>query len=59
MLCREWCSAKPEEIYSNASDRLKKLYDLLKSEKLKIKVIPNDIFGLIHGKAGVILKRQK
>ena len=51
---REWCSIKPEEIYSNASDRLKKLYTLLKSEKLKIKVIPNDVFGLIHGKAGVI-----
>lgn len=51
---REWCSTKPEEIYSNASDRLKKLYTLLKSEKLKIKVIPNDVFGLIHGKAGVI-----
>ncbi len=51
---REWCSAKPEEIYSNVPDRLKKLYKLLKSEKLKIKVVPNDVFGLIHGKAGVI-----
>lgn len=56
---REWCSAKPEEIYSNALDRLKKLYDLLKSEKLKIKVIPNDIFGLIHGKAGVITLKDR
>ncbi len=51
---REWCSVKPEEIYSNASDRLKKLYELIKSGKLKIKVIPNDVFGLMHGKAGVI-----
>jgi superfamily II DNA or RNA helicase len=51
---REWCSVKPEEIYANASDRLKKLYNLLKSGKLIIKVIPNDVFGLIHGKAGVI-----
>ncbi|PRR70129.1 phospholipase D-like domain-containing anti-phage protein [Clostridium thermopalmarium] len=51
---REWCNAKPEEIYANAPKRLKKLYDLIKSGKLNIKVIPNDVFGLIHGKAGVI-----
>lgn len=53
-LRREWCSAKPEEIYTNVPERLKKLYDLIRSEKLQVKVIPNDIFGLIHGKAGVI-----
>lgn len=51
---REWCSKKPEEIYSNAPERLRKLYDLIKSGKLQIKVLPNDVFGLIHGKAGVI-----
>jgi len=51
---REWCSKKPEEIYSNAPERLVKLYDLIKSGKLQIKVLPNDVFGLIHGKAGVI-----
>ncbi|WP_422448090.1 phospholipase D-like domain-containing anti-phage protein [Thermoanaerobacterium sp. DL9XJH110] len=51
---REWCSKKPEEIYSSAPARLKKLYNLIKSGKLQIKVVPNDVFGLIHGKAGVI-----
>ncbi|HBQ28793.1 MAG TPA: helicase SNF2 [Desulfotomaculum sp.] len=51
---REWCSAKPEEIYSGAPERLKKLYNLIKSRKLSIKVVPNEVFGLIHGKAGVI-----
>ena len=51
---REWCSKKPEEIYSSAPERLKKLYTLIRSGKLQIKVVPNDIFGLIHGKAGVI-----
>lgn len=51
---REWCNAKPEETYANASKRLKKLYDLIKSGKLNIRVVPNDVFGLIHGKAGVI-----
>lgn len=51
---REWCSIKPEEKYKDVPERLKKLYDLIKSGKLLIKVVPNDVFGLIHGKAGVI-----
>lgn len=51
---REWCDFKPEKKYINVGDRLEKLYNLLKSGKLQIKVIPNDVFGLIHGKAGVI-----
>ncbi len=51
---REWCNAKPEETYANAPKRLKKLYDLIKSGKLNIRVVPNNVFGLIHGKAGVI-----
>jgi len=51
---REWCGKKPEEIYSGAPEKLKKLYTLIRSGKLLIKVVPNDVFGLIHGKAGVI-----
>lgn len=51
---REWCSKKPEELYMNVPHRLKKLYSLIKSGKLQIKVVPNDVFGLIHGKAGEI-----
>lgn len=51
---KEWCDFKPEDKFSNSPKRLKKLYELLKSGKLQIKVIPNDIFGLVHGKAGVI-----
>lgn len=51
---REWCEAKPEQEYANIPERLKKLYDLVKNSKLIIKVVPNKVFGLIHGKAGVI-----
>lgn len=53
-LRREWCSSSPEELPASSSPRLKKLYNLLRSGKLRVKVIPNDVFGLIHGKAGVI-----
>lgn len=51
---KEWCDFKPEEIEFASSDRLEKLYNLLKSGKLEVRVLPNEYFGLIHGKAGVI-----
>lgn len=51
---KEWCEFKPEEIQFTSSQRLEKLYNLLKKEKLQVKVLPNEYFGLIHGKAGVI-----
>ena len=34
--------------------RFKKLADLITSKKLTVKVLPDEAFGLIHGKAGVI-----
>ncbi len=53
-LRHEWCENKPEQIYAAATPRLERLYELLKSGKLEVKVLPNNVFGLIHGKAGVI-----
>jgi superfamily II DNA or RNA helicase len=53
---QEWCEFLPEERYANepSAGRLKKLYQLLSSGKLEIKVIPDEIYGLMHGKAGII-----
>lgn len=53
---QEWCEYLPEEKYADelSATRLKKLYDLLSTGKLAVKVIPDEIFGLMHGKAGVI-----
>ena len=52
----EWNDFKPEEVYAapGAMGRLKKLYELLKSGKLEVRVLPDEIYGLMHGKAGVI-----
>ncbi|XOS91175.1 SNF2-related protein [Brevibacillus laterosporus] len=50
---REWCDFKPEELLDSSS-RFKKLYTLLSTGKMEVKVIPDKKFGLIHGKAGVI-----
>lgn len=53
---QEWNDFKPEEVYATAGamTRLKKLYELLKSGKLEVRVLPDEIYGLMHGKAGVI-----
>lgn len=53
---QEWCDFKPEEQYASpaAADRLNRLFRLLSSGKLEVKVLPDEVYGLMHGKAGVI-----
>jgi len=53
---QEWCEFKPEEKYTSPAEaqRLMRLYQLLSSGKLEIRVLPDDVYGLMHGKAGVI-----
>jgi hypothetical protein len=55
---REWCSSLPSEMSEAMRRRLIRLYDLLQSGRLKVKVLPDSAFGLIHGKAGVITKED-
>lgn len=52
---KEWCDFKPEQL-KDSSNRFTKLHELLSSGKMEVKVLPNDRFGLIHGKAGVITR---
>lgn len=52
----EWCESNPEKQLAKIPDRLIKLYQYLKTGKIQVRVLPNDVFGLIHGKAGVITK---
>ena len=55
-LKQEWCDFKPEDKYTSPAEaeRLHRLYDLLSSGKMEIRVLPDDVYGLMHGKAGVI-----
>jgi len=55
-LKQEWCEYLPEEKYAdeNSALRLRKLYKLLSTGKLEVKVIPDEVYGPMHGKAGVI-----
>lgn len=51
---QEWCADSPEVKFIKSKTRLEKLYQLLKSGKLEVKVLPDNYYGLMHGKAGVI-----
>lgn len=53
-LRKDWCESQPEKQDIQFPDRLEKLYALIRSGKLEIKVLPDDVFGFVHGKAGII-----
>lgn len=53
-LRREWCASEPENYGEKARGRFERLYDFLRSGKMMVRVLPDEKFGLIHGKAGVI-----
>lgn len=51
---REWCEFQPERLPEASRDRFRRLYEFLSGGKLQVRVLPDETFGLIHGKAGVI-----
>ena len=53
---QEWCDFHPEEVFARPEDmeRLGRLYGLFSSGKLVVRVIPDSLYGFVHGKAGVI-----
>lgn len=51
---REWAGSIPEDVPPPMQTRLARLHDFLKSGKLRVRVLPDSRFGLIHGKAGVV-----
>ena len=51
---REWCESRPEALGDAVRPRFRRLYEGLRSCKLSVRVLPDEVFGLIHGKAGVI-----
>lgn len=53
---KEWCAEEPEKTGVEARGKFARLYKYLKSGKLKVRVLPDHAFGLIHGKAGIITK---
>lgn len=57
---QEWNAFKPEEVYVSpaAISRLQRLHALLQSGRMEVRVLPDERFGLMHGKAGVITYRD-
>ena len=54
LLRTDWCSALPENTTPAKLKRYEALLEALTSGRIRIKVLPDEVFGLIHGKAGVI-----
>ena len=58
-LWKSWAGSSPEMLLEKPSapalqNRFKKLYEILRSGKMEVRVLPDQVFVLIHGKAGVI-----
>jgi len=53
-LRRSWCAGLPEAAPPSAMPRYRALYEALTSRRIEIRVLPDDAFGLIHGKAGIV-----
>ena len=51
---RSWCAGEPEKSSKLAHPRFARLFDFLVSGKMQVRVLPDEVFGLIHGKAGII-----
>ena len=56
---RSWCASRPEELLEGPGkprlrERFRRLFELLRKGKLQVRVLSENAFGLIHGKAGVI-----
>lgn len=51
---REWCASEPERLVESGRTRFQRLYELLRSRKMEVRILPSATFGLVHGKAGVI-----
>lgn len=60
---KSWTAAQPEALLEasvlqggekTARTRFQRLYDFIQGGKLEVRVLPDEAFGLVHGKAGVI-----
>ncbi|MGD9616276.1 MAG: helicase-related protein [Alphaproteobacteria bacterium] len=50
----EWYEGKPELMIAAQRPRYERLRALLRFGRVEVRVLPDAVFGLIHGKAGVI-----
>jgi len=49
-----WCAGEPEKLPELSHPRFARLFEFLVQGKMQVRVLPDEVFGLIHGKAGVI-----
>ncbi len=54
---KSWSSAEPEKLLDSIGGeklqiRFRKLFQLLSTGKLEVRVLPDEAFGLVHGRPG-------
>jgi len=52
----EWRRGLPEDVGPALQARLERLYQFLASGRLRVRVLPDERFGFVHGKAGVVTR---
>ncbi|ETR67527.1 MAG: hypothetical protein OMM_11499, partial [Candidatus Magnetoglobus multicellularis str. Araruama] len=53
-LRKSWCDGHPELLGELSKQRFLRLYQFIVNDKIEIRILPDKVFGLVHGKAGVI-----
>lgn len=53
-MLREWKAGLPSIITPPFQGRLLLLYELLRSGRMQVRVMPDHLYGFLHGKAGVV-----
>ncbi len=55
-MAREWRRDLPEDLPPPLRRRLERLHRFLSTGRLRVRVLPDERFGFIHGKAGVVTR---
>ncbi len=58
-LRKSWCDGNPEQLGGLSKGRFLRLYQFIAEGKLEIRILPDEAFGLVHGKAGIITYKNK
>jgi superfamily II DNA or RNA helicase len=56
---QEWCAQLPPDLNDGVRLRLRRLHEFLRTKRMEVRVLPDEAFGLVHGKAGVVSHPSK
>ena len=57
-ITQSWRAGQPEDVTPATQARLRRLSKFLSEGRIEVRVLPDEVFGLVHGKAGVVYRRD-